>query len=127
MPVGIVSSTASNAIYLVSMLLLLALLLRPLSLVYDGATRMCAVELSSSLAEELDSLSPGMKVIVRVTPVLGVPVHVSLSGHDLTATVGSETVSSSERWPLPDAILSPGEYFFSLSGGGVVIEETRIG
>lgn len=118
MPASSVSGLFSTAVYFVSMLLLLAVLVNPVIALYRGASLQSAKHLSQSISGEIDDLTPGMVTTVEFDAGLGTQASVHLSGEEATATVNGQSANSTTAWPSSNFTLVAGTtYKLYLSGG----------
>ncbi|MDA4117469.1 MAG: hypothetical protein OK455_03910 [Thaumarchaeota archaeon] len=128
MPTTAVSSLISDAVYLISIVVLSVFLARPVYLVYGAAQTRGADMVASGVGTMLDSISPGTSVITSFESYPGVQLSVVLSGTSVTASFGKSAATFHERWPLQNVVLTPGEsYNFSFRGGEIVVAPVRHG
>jgi hypothetical protein len=127
-PTVTISSQLSEAIYMVSIIGLAALLARPVYLAYAASQERGADVIASGLGSMIDSMSPGTSVVTRLETYPGVQLSVALEGTDVSVALGGSTATAHVRWGLPHAALSPGEdYNFTLEGGEVLVAQARHG
>ncbi len=122
MPTAALSSRISDAVYLVSIVVLAVFLARPVGLVYAAAEARGATIVASSVGGMIDSMSPGSTFVMSLQTYPGVHLSVTLSGSTVTAAIGRSTATSQVRWPLQGEVLSPGEtYNFTFRGGEIAV------
>jgi hypothetical protein len=120
MPTTAVSSQISDAIYLISIIVLSVFLVRPVYLVYGAAQARGADVVASGIGNMIDSMSPGTTLVTTIESYPGVRLFVTLGGDTVTASFEKATATSHVKWPIQYTVLSAGEsYNFTLRGGEV--------
>lgn len=122
MPTVAISSQISEAVYLIAVLALAALLARPVYAVYSASQERGAEAVASGLSEMIDRLEPGTIVVAKVESFPGTGLSVALQGTSVTASFEGTSATAQVRWELPHEKLVPGEdYSFTVRGDKVEV------
>jgi len=97
-------------------------------MVYAASQERGAEIVASGLARMLDSMSPGMSVVITLESYPGVRLSVALDGTTVEAFFAKSAATAQVTWQLPRLTLSPGQaYNFTLEDGRVVVAQARNG
>ena len=112
--------------YFASLIGLSLLLARPVYLVYSGSQERSAQAIAFGLAETIDSLSPGMSVLVMLSSYPAVGLSAALAGNTVTASFGETTATANVVYALPHTPIAAGTvYNFTLVSGLIEVAQVR--
>jgi hypothetical protein len=128
MPTVAISSRVSDAVYILSILLVGLLLARPVFVTYSASQERAAEVVAAGVGKMIDSMSPGTRVVTSLESFPSVHYSVELSGNSVIASFGRSAATDHVRWSLSHTVIHPGLlYAFTLEGGMVEVAQARNG